>query len=102
MTSKSDKPLIAILIAACSIVILIFHFAWAHYLFMNYSTRPFFTILDIAVILAYSWASLKAYNNADDPNKDWLRWAVVALTIASCVWAAAWSTGLMNNLDQGI
>lgn len=99
--SKSDKGLVSILIAACSVVILIFHFAWARYLFMNYP-RPLFTFFDIALILAFAWSSIKAYNNADDPNKDWLRWMIVIVAVLSCVWAAAWSTGLMNNLDQGI
>lgn len=99
--SKSDKKVVAILIIACSVVIAIFHFAWSKYLFMNYS-RPMFTLIDIALVLCFAWASIKAYNNADDPNKDWLRWASVILAIGSSIWAAAWSTGLMNNIDQGI
>lgn len=101
MASKSDKGLVGILIAACTVVILIFHFAWAHYLFLNYS-KPFFVIVDIAVGLAFSWACIKAYNYADDPNYDWLRKLAVALAVISSIWAAAWSTGLMNNLNQGI
>lgn len=99
--SKSDKKLVGILIAVCSLAILIFHFAWAKFLFMNYS-KPFFATLDIVVLLAFAWASFEAYKNADDPNKDWLRKFVVVLAVVSCIWAAAWSTGLMNNLDQGI
>lgn len=99
--SKSDKGLVGILIAACAVVIAIFHFAWAHYLFMNYS-RPLFALFDIALILAFAWASIKGYNNADDPNKDWLRWVIILIAVGSSIWAAAWSTGLMNNIDQGI
>lgn len=101
MASKSDKSLVGILIAACSVVVLIFHFAWTHYLMLNYS-KPFFTIMDILVNLGYAAACIQAYRNADDPNKDWLRWAVVLLALVSSIWSAAWSTGLMNNLDQGI
>jgi multisubunit Na+/H+ antiporter MnhB subunit len=99
--SKSDKSLVGILIIACTVIILIFHFAWSKYLFMNYS-RPLFVIVDIALALAFAWASVKAYDNADDPNKDGLRWLAVIIAAVSCIWAAAWSTGLMNNIEQGI
>lgn len=98
---KSDKNLVGILVVACSIVILIFHFAWSKYLFMNYS-RPVFAIGDIVLAITFAWASVKAYDNADDPNKDGWRWAAVALAVISSIWAAAWSTGLMNNISQGI
>lgn len=100
-SDKSDKSLVGILIGACTVIILIFHFAWAHYLFLNYH-KPVFVITDIVVLLAFAWVSIKAYNNADDPNKDWLRYAVVTLTVLASIWAAAWSTGLMNNIDQGL
>jgi|ERR1044072_1744725 hypothetical protein len=99
--SKSDKATVSILIIACAVVILIFHFAWSKYLFMNYS-RPIFVIGDLTLVLAFAWASLKAYNNADDPNYDGWRWAAVLVAVLASIWAAAWSTGLMNNISQGI
>lgn len=99
--SKSDKKVVAILIIACTVVIAIFHFAWAKYLFMNYS-RPLFALSDIALVLCFAWAAINAYNKADNPNYDWQRWAVVIIAVISSIWAAAWSTGLMNNIDQGI
>src|SRR5687768_14867036 len=99
--SKSDKGLVAIMIIACTVVIAIFHFAWAKYLFMNYG-RPLFAALDIILVLIYAYTSFCAYKNADDPNKEWQRWAVVVIAVISSIWAAAWSTELMNNLDQGI
>lgn len=101
MPNKSDKSLVGILIGACTIIILIFHFAWAHYLFLNYS-RAFFASLDILIALGFVLASNIAYKGADDPNKDYWRWIVVVLTVISSIWAAAWSTGLMNNIDQGL
>lgn len=101
MASKSDKSLVGILIAACTVIILIFHFAWAKYLFMNYSILGF-ALVDIIVVVLFAAASSIAFKNADDPNKDNWRWAVVLLAVASSVWAAAWSTGLMNNISQGI
>lgn len=101
MANKSDKGLVAILIGACTVVILIFHFAWAKYLVMNYS-KPLFAIIDVVVSLIFAWTCVNAYKNADDPNKDWQRIAIVVITILSSIWAAAWSTGLMNNIDQGI
>lgn len=100
MASKSEKNLVGIMIVACTVAILIFHFAWSKYLFINYG-RPVFVIGDIALALAFAWASLKAYNNADDPNYDGWRWAAIVVAALSSIWAAAWSTGLMNNIDQG-
>jgi hypothetical protein len=99
--SKSDKGSVAFLVTACTVGILIFHFAWAKYLLMNYS-RPVFAVIDVLLALLFAWVSVKAYNNADDPNKDGLRWAAVVIAAISCIWAAAWSTGLMNNIDQGL
>jgi hypothetical protein len=99
--SKSDKGLVAILVTACTVIILIFHFAWAKYLFMNYS-RPVFAVVDVLLALLFAWVSVKAYDNADDPNKDGLRWLAVVIAAISSIWAAAWSTGLMNNMEQGI
>jgi hypothetical protein len=101
MANKSDKSLVGILIAACSVIILIFHFAWAKYLFANYSQAGF-AVVDIVILVSFAGASFIAYKNADDPNKDHWRWALVLLAIASSIWAAAWSTGLMNNLSQGL
>lgn len=99
--SKSDKPLVRNLIIGCLAAVLIFHFAWAKYLFANYS-RAGFAVIDIVVAVAFVLAANVAYKNADDPNKDYWRWVTVIVAVASCIWAAAWSTGLMNNLDQGI
>lgn len=99
--SKSDKGLVATMIIACTLVIAIFHFAWTKYLLINYS-RPVFAALDIIILLIYAYTSLKAYKNADNPNYDWQRWAVVIIAVISSIWAAAWSTGLMNNIEQGI
>lgn len=101
MASKSDKSLVGILIAACSVVILIFHFAWTKYLFANYSLLGF-SVIDVVLLLSFAGASYVAYKNADDPNKDSWRWVVVVLAVVSSIWAAAWSTGLMNNISQGI
>jgi len=101
MANKSDKGLVAILISACTVVVLIFHFAWAKYLFMNYS-KPLFAVFDILLSLIFAWTCINAYKNADDPNKDWQRYAVVVIALISSVWAAGWSTGLMNNMDQGL
>lgn len=98
---KSDKGLVAILVTACTVIVLIFHFAWAKYLLMNYS-NALFAIVDVALALFFAWLSVKAYKNADDPNKDWQRWAVVIIAVVSSIWAAAWSTGLMNNISQGL
>jgi chromate transport protein ChrA len=101
MPNKSDKGLVATIIVACTVIIAIFHFAWAKYLFMNYG-RPLFAALDIILLLIFSYTCYNAYKNADDPNKDWQRWAVIIIAVLSCIWAAAWSTGLMNNIDQGV
>lgn len=98
---RSDKSTVGIIIAACTIVILIFHFAWSKYLFMNYG-RPVFAIFDILLILCFAYASKQAYTGAEDPNKDSWRWAAIFVAVLSSIWAAAWSTGLMNNIDQGI
>jgi hypothetical protein len=100
--SKSDKPLVRNWIIGCVITILIFHFAWAKYLIMNYHRSVFFTVVDIVLFLAFGIGAFIAYENADDPNKDTWRKEFIWLAVISCIWAAAWSTGLMNNLDQGI
>lgn len=97
---KSEKSVVSILVAACTIAILIFHFAWAKYLFMNYSNF-LFAIVDIVLAVAFAWASLKAYSSAETGDNG-PRWLVALLAAISCIWAAAWSTGLLNNIQQGI
>jgi hypothetical protein len=97
---KSEKATVGILVTACTVAILIFHFAWSKYLFMNYS-RPVFVIVDIALAVAFAWVSVKAYNSADTGDNG-PRWLVAIIAAISCIWAAAWSTGLMNNISQGI
>jgi hypothetical protein len=97
---KSEKSTVGILVAACTIAILIFHFAWAKYLFMNYSNL-LFALVDIVLVLAFAWYSLKAYSTADTGDNG-PRWLAVIIAVISCIWAAAWSTGLMNNIQQGI
>lgn len=97
---KSEKSVVGILIAACTIAILIFHFAWSKYLFMNYSNL-LFAIIDVVLVLAFAWYSVKAYKTAKTGDNG-PRWLVVLIAAISCIWAAAWSTGLMNNIQQGI
>lgn len=97
---KSEKSVVGILVAACTIAILIFHFAWSKYLFMNYSNL-LFAIVDIVLVVAFAWASLRAYKTAKTGDNG-PRWLVVLIAAVSCIWAAAWSTGLMNNIQQGI
>jgi hypothetical protein len=101
MSNKSDKPYVRNWIIASVVVILIFHLAWAKYLALNYS-RPFFAIVDVLVLVAFAGASYVAYNKADDPSHDVWRKAFIALAVVSSIWAAAWSTGLMNNMNQGL
>lgn len=97
---KSEKSVVGILVAACAAAILIFHFAWSKYLFMNYSNL-LFAIVDIALVVAFAWYSLKAYNTAETGDNG-PRLLVILIAAISCIWAAAWSTGLMNNIQQGI
>lgn len=102
MDSKSDKGYVLRFIIACLAAILIFHFAWTPYLLQNWSNSLFFTIGDILLFAGFTGVSVKAYKEADDPNFDYMRYVFMVIAIASCIWAAAWSTGLMNNIEQGI
>jgi hypothetical protein len=102
MESKSDKKTVLWIIAASLAAILIFHFSWAPYLFMNWSSNLLFTGVDALLFGAFGVTSAIAYKQADDPNYDYLRKLLIWVAVASSIWAAAWSTGLMNNIEQGI
>ena len=91
--NKSDKPLVRNMIIFCVGAILLFHFAWARQYFVNLG-NALFTLVDLALLVAFTYMSVKAYNQADDPNKDWKRYAVVGITLASMIWAAGWAAGL--------
>lgn len=102
MESKSEKGLVLKWIGGCLAAILIFHFAWASYLFQNWNSNLLFTGVDILLFGVFGLTSYLAYKQADDPNYDYLRRIFIIISIASSIWAAAWSTGLMNNISQGI
>jgi hypothetical protein len=101
MENKSDKPTVVIIMLACIGVILLFHFAWYKYLVLNYN-HLLFTAGDIVLLILFGITCVVAYKNADDPNYDIWWKLMISMALASSVWAAAWSTGLMNNLSQGI
>ena len=88
--SKSDKPLVIKMIAACIAAILIFHFAWFRQLAVNLHEWLFVTG-DIILLIAFSYFSNASYKYADDPNKEYNRYIVVALAAALCLWAGAWA-----------
>lgn len=88
--SKSDKPLVIRMIAACSAAILIFHFAWFRQLTINLH-EWLFVVGDIVLLIAFSYFSNTSYKNADDPNKEYNRYIVVAFAVAICIWAGAWA-----------
>lgn len=102
MESKSDKGTVLTIIGACLAAILIFHFSWTPYLLMNWGSNLLFTGLDALLFGAFGVTSAIAYKQADDPNYDYMRKVIIWLAVASSIWAAAWSTGLMNNIEQGI
>jgi hypothetical protein len=91
--SKSDKPLVRNTILFCIAAMLIFHFAWSQQLFQNYH-NVLFALGDAVLLLAFVIGSAKAYVEADEPNSDKLRYFVIAITVASCLWAAGWAAGL--------
>ena len=102
MENKSEKSGVLLLIGGCLAAILIFHFAWATYLFQNWNTNTLFTIVDAVLAILFGGSSIIAYKNADDPNYDYWHRILIGIAVASSIWAAAWSTGLMNNISQGI
>lgn len=102
MESKSEKGYVLRWIIGCLAAILVFHFAWAPYLFMNWNSNLLFTGVDALLFGAFGGTSIIAYKQADDPNFDYMHKVFIWLAVASSIWAAAWSTGLMNNISQGI
>jgi hypothetical protein len=102
MESKSEKGYILRWIIACLAVITIFHFAWAPYLLQNWHGSLLFTGVDALLFGVFGVTSYIAYKQADDPNYDYMRKIFIWVAVASSIWAAAWSTGLMNNIEQGI
>jgi hypothetical protein len=102
MASKSEKTYVLWWIVGCAAVITIFHLVWAKYLFMNYKESPLFTWVDVCLFIAFGGSSILAYIGADNPNEDYWRKVFIWITVASSIWAAAWSTGLMNNISEGI
>lgn len=88
--SKTDKPLVRNMIIACVAAILIFHFAWFRQLTVNLH-EWLFVAGDIIMVAAFGYYSGKSYKNADDPNKEYYRYIVVALAVALCIWAGAWA-----------
>jgi putative Mn2+ efflux pump MntP len=91
--SKSDKPLVRNTIIFCVITILAFHFGWTTQYFINLH-NTFFLIVDFGLMALFAWQAKSAYAHADDPNKDWKRLFIVALTVASSLWAGGWAVGL--------
>lgn len=87
---KSDKPLVRNTIIGCVLAIAIFHFAWYKQLALNYH-NAFFGIVDLLLLAFFGLMSAAAYKNADDPNKEWLRWVIVLTAVASCAWAGGWA-----------
>lgn len=94
--SKSDKTFVTKWVIGCAVVILIFHLVWAKYLFINLKD-PVFTLVDLALIGFFIGQSVGAIEHADDPNKDWKRYAFIVSTAAICFWVGIWATGLMEN-----
>jgi hypothetical protein len=101
--SKSDKPYILRWIIGCVAVILLFHLAWAQYLFTPAVIGDvWFTLVDLLLLGGFGYTAVKAYKNADDPNFDGYRKGFIGLTVASSIWAALWSTELMSKIADGI
>lgn len=91
--SKSDKPLVRNMIIFCMLAILIFHFAWFNQLMINYH-NALFAVVDGILFGFFVGIGVNAYNKSDDPNKEWLRYIVVALAVTLCVWAGGWAAGV--------
>jgi hypothetical protein len=98
MTSKSDKGYIFRWVVACLIVICIFHFSWAKYLFQNWDHNFAFTMVDALLFAIFCYSGFVAIINADDPNKEGWRYVFIITTLASSAWAAGWSVALMNTI----
>lgn len=88
--SKSDKPLVIKMIAACTVAILIFHFAWLKQLTVNLH-EWLFVAGDIILLAAFGYFCNASYKDADDPNKEYHRYIVVAAAVALCLWAGGWA-----------
>lgn len=88
--SKSDKPLVRNMIIACVVAILIFHFAWFRQLTVNLH-EWLFVAGDIVMLAAFGYFCNASYKEADDPNKEYYRYIVVATAVVLCIWAGAWA-----------
>lgn len=102
MAQKSEKGYVMRWIIACTAAILLFHFAWTPYLLQNWKDNLLFTAIDAILFLGFISSSYSAYVQADAPEYEYLRKIFIWIAVASSIWAAAWSTGLMNNITQGI
>lgn len=89
---KSDKPLVRNVIIFCVLAILIFHFAWSNEYFANLHNL-FFLIVDFGLLILFAYQAHGAYQHADDPNKDWKRYVIIGIALASCLWAGGWAAG---------
>jgi accessory gene regulator protein AgrB len=77
--SKSDQGLVIKTIVGCFLAVLLFHFG-AYYLIPTAMGTATFIIVDICALLLITLFAVIAYKNADDPNKDWARGALMAVT----------------------
>jgi hypothetical protein len=100
MSSKSDKPLVRNLIIGCIIAVLIFHFAWAKQLFYNLG-NPLFSVVDGLLIGLFIAEAIGSFRQADDPNKEWKRKLLAAITVALCIWAGGWAAGNNEKVSPG-
>lgn len=92
MSNKSDKSLVLKIIAACTIAILVFTFAWAKHFFYNLD-HWLFSLVYGGLIVLFVIEAKGAYKHADDPNKEWKRWILVLVAVALCAWAGGWAAG---------
>lgn len=90
--TKSDKSYVLKMVAACIGAILLFTFAWTKQFLGNLDIW-YFTLIEGGLLAAFIVECIGSYRYADDPNKEWKRYLIIALTVACCAWAAGWSCG---------
>ncbi len=90
--SKSDKPLVITIIAACVAAILIFIFTWSKHFFHNLDNWAF-TLIEGGLIALFLVEAIGAYRYSEDPSKDWKRVFVILIAVAICGWTGGWAAG---------
>lgn len=89
---SSEKRFVYPLIIGCAAAILIFHLVFWPEVKTLWGISVLYALLHCGLLASFVLYSIGAIRHKDDPNKDKLRWFVLLIASALCIWIGAWSS----------